>query len=62
MNIVNGFKFEENKEWGGTRIGMKKGEDELTAEINAIIDEVIASSAYAKWYDDYAAYAAKLGL
>ena len=34
--------YEENKEWGGTRIGMLKGEDELTAEINAIIDEIQA--------------------
>ena len=62
VNIVNGFKFVENKEWGGTRIGMKKGEDELTAEINAIIDEVVASGIYAQWYDQYAAYAKSLGL
>ena len=62
VNIVNGFKFEENKEWGGTRIGMKKGEDELTEAINAIIDEVVASGVYAQWYDDYADYAASLGL
>lgn len=62
VNIVNGFKFIENKEWGGTRIGMKKGEDELTDAINAIIDEVVASGVYAQWYDQYAAYAATLGL
>lgn len=62
VGIVNGFKFEENKEWGGTRIGMKKGEDQLTEAINAIIDEVVASGIYAQWYDQYAAYAASLGL
>ena len=62
VSIVNGFKFEENKEWGGTRIGMQKGEDELTEAINAIIDEVVASGIYAQWYDQYAAYAASLGL
>lgn len=62
VNIVNGFKFVENKEWGGTRIGMKKGEDELTEAINAIIDEVVASGVYAQWYDQYADYAATLGL
>ena len=62
VNIVNGFKFEENKEWGGTRIGMKKGEDELTDAINAIIDEVVASGVYAQWYDEYSDYAASLGL
>ena len=62
VNIVNGFKFEENKEWGGTRIGMQKGEDELTEAINAIIDEVVASGIYAQWYDQYSDYAASLGL
>lgn len=62
VNVVNGFKFVENKEWGGTRIGMMKGEDELTDAINAIIDEVIASGIYAQWYDEYAAYAKTLGL
>ena len=62
VNVVNGFKFEENKEWGGTRIGMMKGEDELTAAIIEIIDEIIASGVYAQWYDEYKAYAETLGL
>ncbi len=62
VNIVNGFKFEENKEWGGTRIGMQKGEDELTAAINEIIDEIIESGVYAQWYDEYKLYAESLGL
>ena len=62
VNIVNGFKFEENKEWGGTRIGMMKGEDELTAAINEIIDEIIDSGVYAQWYEEYKVYAESLGL
>ncbi len=62
VNIVNGFKFEENKEWGGTRIGMMKGEDELTAAINEIIDEIIESGVYAQWYEEYKVYAESLGL
>ena len=62
VNIVNGFKFEENKEWGGTRIGMQKGEDELTAAINEIIDEIIESGVYAQWYEEYKLYAESLGL
>lgn len=62
VDIAEGFKFVENKEFGGTRIGMKKGEDELTEAVNAIIDEVVASGIYAQWYDDYADYAASLGL
>ena len=62
VDVANGFKFVENKEWGGTRIGMMKGEDELTEAINAIIDEVVASGIYAQWYDQYSAYAKTLGL
>ncbi len=62
VSIVEGFKFTENKDWAGTRIGMKKGEDELTRAINEIIDEVIASGIFAQWYDEYADYAASLGL
>ena len=43
-------------------IGMQKGEDELTARINEIIAEVVASGVYAEWITEYKAYAASLGL
>lgn len=60
--IANGFKFTEDKETAGTRIGMMKGEDELTEAINSIIDEVVDSGAYAKWYREYKEYAKTLGI
>ena len=48
--------------WKATRIGIKKGEDELTDAVNTIIDEVVKSGIYAQWYDEYSEYAAGLGL
>ena len=62
VTIVNGFKFASDESMEGTRIGIKKGEDELTGAVNAIIDEVVESGIYAQWYDEYSEYAAGLGL
>ncbi len=62
VTIVNGFKFASDESMEGTRIGIRKGEDELTDAVNAIIDEVVESGIYAQWYDEYSEYAAGLGL
>ena len=62
VTIVNGFKFASDESTEGTRIGIKKGEDELTDAVNAIIDEVVESGVYAQGYDEYSEYAAGLGL
>ncbi|MDL2233394.1 transporter substrate-binding domain-containing protein, partial [Ruminococcaceae bacterium OttesenSCG-928-L11] len=62
MMVVEGFKFHQDESTDGTRIGMPKGEDELTERINAIIDDVLASGIYEQWYEEYSAYAESLGL
>lgn len=62
LTIVEGFEFTVNKEYDGTRIGITKGETELEAEINKIIDELVLSGTYDKWYNEYTDYAKKLGL
>lgn len=62
VTIVNGFKFASDESTEGTRIGIKKGEDELTDAVNAAIDEVVESGIYAQWYDEYSEYARSLGL
>ena len=62
VTIVNGFKFASDESMEGTRIGIRKGEDELTDAVNAIIDELVESGIYAQWYDEYSEYAAGLGL
>lgn len=62
LMVVNGFTFKEDESTLGTRIGIPKGEDELTAKINEIIDEVIKSGDFEKWHTEYTEYAKKLGL
>ena len=62
LMIVKDFKFKEDESTQGTRIGIPKGEDELTAKINEIIDEVVKSGDFEKWQAEYTEYAQKLGI
>lgn len=62
LTIVKDFKFEVDKEFDGTRIGIPPGETELTNEINKIIDEVLETGIYEKWWVQYTEYAKSLGL
>lgn len=60
--VANTFKFAEDESTQGTRIGIPKGEDELTDKINEIVDELIASGQYDAWYQEYSEYAKTLGI
>ena len=62
LTIVEGFEFEMDKETAGTRIGIPKGEDELTEKINEIIDEVLETGVFEDWHIEYTEYAKSLGL
>lgn len=62
VTIANQFRFVEDKETQGTRIGMPKGEKELLDKVNAIIDELVESGQYAEWYTEYSEYAKQLGV
>lgn len=62
LMVVEGFEFEVDESVDGTRIGIPLGEDELTEEINKIVDEVVSTGTYEKWYLEYTEYAKKLGL
>lgn len=62
LTLLEDFKFELAPEYDGTRIGMPKGEPELEAKINELIDEILESGVYETWYDEYSAYAKTLGL
>lgn len=62
LTIVENFEFTVDKKLSGTRIGLPLGEDELAEKINEIIDEVVSSGQYDRWYDEYTEYAKKLGL
>ena len=62
LMIMPDFYFSVDLDTQGTRIGIPFGEDELTARINEIIDEILAQDLYNQWYEEYKAYAKKLGL
>lgn len=62
LTVVKGFKFKVDEKTSGTRIGIPKGEEELTAKINEIIDEVVKSGDFEKWHAEYTEYAKKLGI
>lgn len=60
--IVEDFEFEIDESTQGMRVGIPLGEDELTEEINKIIDEVLNDGSYELWYEEYTVYAKSLGL
>lgn len=62
LMIVKDFKFKQDASTAGNRIGIPKGEDELTAKINEIIDEVVKSGDFEKWHAEYTKYAKDLGV
>lgn len=62
MMILPDFYFTVDEDTQGTRIGIPKDEEELTARINEIIDDVLEKDLYNQWYDEYKEYAKKLGL
>jgi polar amino acid transport system substrate-binding protein len=62
LTIVKDFKFKEDESTAGNRIGIPKGEEELTAKIYEIIDEVVKSGDFEKWNAEYTDYAKNLGL
>lgn len=62
LMILPDFYFTVDKDTQGTRIGIPKGEDELTDRINEIIDDVLEQDLYNRWYEEYKEYAVKLGL
>lgn len=60
--VANTFRFTEDESTQGTRVGIPKGETELTEKINEIIDELIESGQYDAWYAEYSEYAKSLGI
>ena len=56
------FRFEVDESTQGTRVGIPKGEEELTEFINQCIDELRAEGTIDKWYEEYSDYARKLGV
>ena len=62
LMILPDFYFSVDPNTQGTRIGIPKGEDDLTERINEIIDEVLEQDLYNQWYEEYTEYAKNLGI
>ncbi|MDD6186876.1 MAG: transporter substrate-binding domain-containing protein [Oscillospiraceae bacterium] len=62
LAIADEFKFTIDEDKEGVLVAMKKGEDELTEEINKLIDEFTRTGLYKQWNDEYKDYAKKLGI
>ena len=60
--LANDFRFPMDDEKNGTRVGIPKGEPELTDKINEIIAELVESGQYKAWYEEYEEYAKSLGI
>lgn len=57
---MSDFYFDVEQE--GTAVAMEKGQDELLAAINEIIDEVNEQGLYTKWYQEATELAKSLGI
>ena len=58
LTIVPDVYFSLQPQYQGDRIAAEKGEIELMYFVNGVIDEVLESGQYDKWFDEFAEYAA----
>lgn len=62
LALVPGILFKMEEQFDGDRIAAKKGESELIAFVNGVIDEVVTSGQYRAWFEEYTERADALGL
>lgn len=57
--VVPNVFFALQPQYEGDRVAAEKGEIELMYFVNGVIDEVLESGQYERWFDEFADYAAK---
>lgn len=62
LMLVPGVRFTQEERFQGDRVAARKGETQLIAFVNGVIDELLASGQYMTWYRESVALAARLGL
>ncbi len=62
LAIVPEIRFDTDPQYQGDRIAAKKGEIQLLYFVNAVLDEAIEKGLIDQWYEEYEAYADRLGL
>lgn len=60
--VAEDFRFTEDGTTNSTRIGIPKGELELTEKVNEVIEKLMAEGSIIEWYNYYAEYASTLGI
>ena len=61
LRLTEGLVFTPDEQYRGFRIAAKKGETQLIAFVNAVIDEVLGSGEYEAWLEQARKRAAELG-
>ena len=62
LMLVEDARLTLEPQFDGDRVAAAKGELALMYFVNGVIDELLADGQYRKWFDEYAEYAARLGL
>ena len=62
VTVAESFRFEEDGTTNSTRIGIPKGEIELTEKVNEVIAKLMDEGKIIEWYNQYAEYASTLGI
>lgn len=62
LMMVPGVRFTLEAQYEGDRIAARKGEGQLIAFVNGVIDEALASGQYMEWYEEATRRADALGL
>ncbi|MDD2301899.1 MAG: transporter substrate-binding domain-containing protein [Eubacteriales bacterium] len=62
VTVAKDFRFEEDGTTNSTRIGIPKGETELTEKVNEVIAKLMDEGKIIEWYNQYAEYASTLGI
>ena len=62
LMMVPGVHFTLEEQFEGDRIAARKGEGQLIAFVNGVIDELLASGQYRAWFEEYSIRADELGL
>ena len=61
LTFMEGVVFKMEPQFEGDRVAARKGETQLIAFVNGVIDELAASGEYDRWYSEAEALAAQLG-
>ena len=60
--LAEGLSFVPDAQYQGSRVVAKKGETQLIAFVNGVIDEVLEKGLYSLWLEESGAQAAELGI